>query len=121
MTSRGVRALQFPEASAVLWSSPQHPTAPSLILRAVAQEGGIFLHLHEETHCCLNAHPSSFSCCSAMLISSFCIKSEVSRVWESNKVMHMCVSVSGGINTICSPLLQFLSWASERLNRLRSL
>jgi len=44
---------------------------------------------------------------------------------ESNKVMYMRVSVSGGTNVICCPLRQSLSWAwllaSESLNTLQGL
>lgn len=69
----------------------------------------------------LYAHPSSFSCCTAVLISSFYQNQGELGMGKSNKVMYMCVSWD--INTICCLLLPFLSWAwllaSESLNALR--
>lgn len=45
-------ALQCSEVSTGLFWNPQRPTIPSHMLRAVAQKGGIFLHLHEGTCYC---------------------------------------------------------------------
>lgn len=78
---------------------------------------------HTFTHAAalpLYAHPSSFACCTAMLVSFFYQNQGEFGMGKSNKVIHMCVSRD--INTTCCLLLPFLSWAwllaSESLNTL---
>lgn len=108
-----IHALQCSEVSADLCWSPQHPTTPSHMLRAVTQEGGIFLYLHEGI-CCRH-----FSQCpSFQLWLLECSSPPFYQKWgelgigESCKVMYIALGLCWGHrHNLLSALLPWLGVA----------
>lgn len=105
MTDPGVHALQYPETSAVCWSSPQHPTTPSHMRHK--KEGFFYTSMRRHDVA------SSFNVILPTLAAAVQCSSSpsVSKVrwagYKREQQSEACVWVAGGINTICCSLLQF--------------